>query len=1019
VSYSHDSAQHKSVVLALSERLRGDGIECVIDQYVQSPKEGWPRWMVRRVKKADFVLVVCTEHYRRRFELEEQKGKGRGAKWEGAVITQQLYDADGHNSRFIPILLHSRETDIPLILRGATYYDLTDGKDYESLYRLLTGQPRVVPKPVGTDLVPMPPEKEAPEELEAYFRSGGAAIDTGQFEEARAAFQDALELAEGGGYVAETIRAKIDLATVLWYWDRKPEAAREMLEACLGELRGTGYDKERAWALFQLGTVMGVLGDHDQSRSLLQQARDLDRKLGRTLHEAQTVVQLGWEVRHLGASEDVLELNEEALQRFLGIYHSGDPKDRDHSIQGVAGCYFQRAKVYQREGKVADAEAALTSSLEWLRKRARNHDLAIALREMAELQFHRQNMQRGIECLQEAGDIFQSLGHHLEVARCMDIMGRVHFTFGRRRDAAVWLEAAAATASKTEDDEEAAKFLLKTGELRLNHGETGEAKQLFEQARDGAGDDGAFRAACLSALADVAGLEEKPGERKSLLREAVDSASAFLATIQAPPRRAEVLGEIGFYHQAMEEYEEALAYTQKAHEVYCTTSSEYGIVQTLAAIAHLKGCLGRVDEQRKAYEEVRKRVEGTEFHEVIAVADINLSDFEERDGNYDAAKRLLESAEGVCRKHRLPFLDQVVLRLDRIETSLSAERPPDLGMGDLVDEIYGQLSICPQNKDGYLRYWTFSRGPEFMGNLKGSIGLNLMVVEEELSAFTAVATALAVYVDWSFLAVPSEYPENIHDVIPLTEKMHIYASTAAICFKQGDDRSQEAWRDLVQAVQDKKVDLRDLNLPDAILYQGMSTGGTLPRYFWGGDGNEPQGHCISGWSPALPPQYHQLVFQSDAEETKRRRIFFMCYYRAKVDDPFLADLGMGRAWRLLPVYRSSLPRSDRVQLVASCPITLPVLSSAAADTSSTHTRRVKQGLMQLLSCSEESAANALNQLALDAGELADAVRSDDSIDLQVYLLKWTNESGTGIHPAILMKGPNRIRADGSPAQTTN
>ena len=62
ISYSHDSDQHRERVLALSERLRADGIETLLDQYVNgSPPQGWPRWMLDQLDAADFVLVVCTE----------------------------------------------------------------------------------------------------------------------------------------------------------------------------------------------------------------------------------------------------------------------------------------------------------------------------------------------------------------------------------------------------------------------------------------------------------------------------------------------------------------------------------------------------------------------------------------------------------------------------------------------------------------------------------------------------------------------------------------------------------------------------------------------------------------------------------------------------------------------------------------------------------------------------------------------------------------------------------------------
>jgi hypothetical protein len=68
ISYSHDSVDHAKRVLALAEQLRTDGVEALIDQYVQDPDEGWIRWMRNQVGQASRVLLVFTESYQRRFE---------------------------------------------------------------------------------------------------------------------------------------------------------------------------------------------------------------------------------------------------------------------------------------------------------------------------------------------------------------------------------------------------------------------------------------------------------------------------------------------------------------------------------------------------------------------------------------------------------------------------------------------------------------------------------------------------------------------------------------------------------------------------------------------------------------------------------------------------------------------------------------------------------------------------------------------------------------------------------------
>jgi SEFIR domain len=76
ISYSHDSDQHRDRVLDLADRLRADGIDAIIDQYVQSPSEGWPGWCRAQIEQAEFVLMVCTQVYLRRVDHKEPAGRG-------------------------------------------------------------------------------------------------------------------------------------------------------------------------------------------------------------------------------------------------------------------------------------------------------------------------------------------------------------------------------------------------------------------------------------------------------------------------------------------------------------------------------------------------------------------------------------------------------------------------------------------------------------------------------------------------------------------------------------------------------------------------------------------------------------------------------------------------------------------------------------------------------------------------------------------------------------------------------
>jgi hypothetical protein len=75
ISYSHDTVAHQKRVLGFAHRLRADGIDAEIDLWNASPPEGWPLWCERQIAAADFVLMVCTETYRRRVSGDEERAR--------------------------------------------------------------------------------------------------------------------------------------------------------------------------------------------------------------------------------------------------------------------------------------------------------------------------------------------------------------------------------------------------------------------------------------------------------------------------------------------------------------------------------------------------------------------------------------------------------------------------------------------------------------------------------------------------------------------------------------------------------------------------------------------------------------------------------------------------------------------------------------------------------------------------------------------------------------------------------
>ncbi|MBI1760766.1 MAG: SUMF1/EgtB/PvdO family nonheme iron enzyme [Acidobacteria bacterium] len=150
ISYSQESDEHRLRVYQLVVRLRHSGIDCVSDHREVSPSVGWRAWMEERLREADYTLIVCTETYRRRAERREEPGKGLGVAWEAAIITDEIYQNAGRNTRFIPVVFTPADaTHIPDRLKQYTWYRVDTDEGCLKLLRHLTHQPEFEEVPLG------------------------------------------------------------------------------------------------------------------------------------------------------------------------------------------------------------------------------------------------------------------------------------------------------------------------------------------------------------------------------------------------------------------------------------------------------------------------------------------------------------------------------------------------------------------------------------------------------------------------------------------------------------------------------------------------------------------------------------------------------------------------------------------------------------------------------------------------------------------------------------------------------
>jgi hypothetical protein len=179
ISYSQESEEHIHRILTIAQWLRSHGVEAYVDKFEQSPPQSWQLWCYEQIQKASHVLVVCTEVYERRVLRQESGGTGRGATWEGAIITGEIYDETHGQTKFIPVVFSNDDVQhVPFFLKGSSLYDLSDQDQLIDLYRRITDQPEYVPAALGevmefpqarleTPLAVVPAPSRTPSETQA------------------------------------------------------------------------------------------------------------------------------------------------------------------------------------------------------------------------------------------------------------------------------------------------------------------------------------------------------------------------------------------------------------------------------------------------------------------------------------------------------------------------------------------------------------------------------------------------------------------------------------------------------------------------------------------------------------------------------------------------------------------------------------------------------------------------------------------------------------------------------------
>ena len=132
ISYSHDSDEHKEWVKSLATRLRGHGVDVILDQWDLHIGQDLRFFMEHGITKSKMVLCVCSENYVKK----ANSGIG-GTGYESMIISQDLL-SDVNLEYIIPIIRNNNlDKKTPICLGTKLYIDFSDDSLFFENYKTL------------------------------------------------------------------------------------------------------------------------------------------------------------------------------------------------------------------------------------------------------------------------------------------------------------------------------------------------------------------------------------------------------------------------------------------------------------------------------------------------------------------------------------------------------------------------------------------------------------------------------------------------------------------------------------------------------------------------------------------------------------------------------------------------------------------------------------------------------------------------------------------------------------------
>jgi len=766
---------------------------------------------------------------------------------------------------------------------------------------------------------------------------------------------------------------KFYLAIILDEKYHKTDEAVEMMLGCI-EVFQKYSEAERAIDAYSSLSNFEVHRENlFQAKSYATKAFQLTQKNGLNskyhfLDLAERHHKLGWVEHHLGNYEIALKEYNIGLSLLISEKINDNAQNERIRKQLIAASYHHLGLSYDRIGDAMNAKDVFLKSVNTLREINFKIDLAKSLYQLAHIHFKQAEYGEGETYLNEATALYFEIGEYAECVRCLDLKGRLYFTFDEKEKAYdIFIECCDMLEKYQTDLKLLEDFYQKIGDINFRKNDLEKASDYYNKAKELSEKNNHFFGTA-NALSSLAQIEKKKGNNEGytkILLNAISVLSNSLNKIESEERKAFLIATIGHYQALLNEYQESIFSFSRAKIIYEQKHSVSGIARCMGEIARIYHLQKRENEAFDIMRAVKKIVDGSTDYELIAGSAITLADYQLGLGNYQEAKILCQEAEFLNKKFHFYFTNDIKRLMQRIDTAIEINKPIEISFEGLLEDLFEFIAWFPEAKESIFRMWFYCRQEEIFGNIKALHGVKLMICVGNFNLYLKYAKDFHCYMDSSFQVVDDDFPDTAIDFIPFPNDKIFYPKMAMPTGKYVDG-------------------VLSFNMNGALESRYTICGADIMTSKTTGN----EGPVVVGWAPGLPSQAYKLIQNSNAKKLIEKKVFFFPHERHKANDKLLSDLHMSKLYHFIPVYTKVLPGSKFVMSLEYFDFKIPISSKSDVVKIAKHLPKFKSTLKKLATATKAKWRDKLDDLKIEIEEINEVGHFSTFINLRIQLLEY-------------------------------